>query len=162
MPNVSPCGFVRDKSLTKPQGKTLGIKYLFQQRLFTKVANKNIVLNSHQPALVKKAMVKNEIKCADVTAAAEYKEDSLNEWQRSSWTTGIPNIGLSRTSQDNAAVYHQKSTKLSVSRSSPTNSITHQTITEEGRDLCLSGQSSRDDAVEPDTKMMTNWYNYDM
>ena len=51
----------------------------FQQRLFTKAANKGIVLNfsSHQPTLVKKAMVQNKIKRADVTAAAEYKEGSL-------------------------------------------------------------------------------------
>ena len=47
----------------------------FQRRLFTKAANKGIVMNfsSHQPTLVKKAMAQNEIKRAGVTATAEYK-----------------------------------------------------------------------------------------
>ena len=51
-----------------------------QPRLSRKLAKKGIVLNfnSHQPTLVMKAMVQNDIKHADVTATAEFKEDSVN------------------------------------------------------------------------------------
>ena len=64
----------------------------FQRRLFTKAANKGIVLNfnSHQPTLVKKAMVQNEIKRAKVTATAEYKEDSFNRMATKLQNNGYP------------------------------------------------------------------------
>ena len=64
----------------------------FQRRLFTKAANKGIVLNfsSHQPTLVKKAMVQNEIKRAGVTATAEYKEDSFNRMATKLQNNGYP------------------------------------------------------------------------
>ena len=64
----------------------------FQRRLFTKAANKGIVLNfsSHQPTLVKKAMVHNEIKRADVTATAEYIEDSFNRMATKLQNNGYP------------------------------------------------------------------------
>ena len=64
----------------------------FQRKLFTKKANKGIVLNfsSHQPASVKRALVKTEIQRANSISTGEHKKEAFR------MTTKLQNNGYPR------------------------------------------------------------------
>ena len=64
----------------------------FQRKLFTKKENKGIVLNfsSHQPALVKRALVKSEIQRADMISTDKHKKEALDKITTKLQNNGYP------------------------------------------------------------------------
>ena len=64
----------------------------FQRKLFTKIASKGIVLNfaSHQPASVKRALVKTEIQRANSISTDEHKKEALERMPTKLQNNGYP------------------------------------------------------------------------
>ena len=64
----------------------------FQRKLFTKKANKGIVLNfsSHQPASVKRALVKSEIQRADRISTDKHRKEALDGITNKLQNNGYP------------------------------------------------------------------------